>query len=171
MRSVRTFLSLLASAVTMAAHAAPVSIAETTAPVAAAAGVPRYASLAANDVALRKGPGTDYPILWKYKREGLPIKIIREFGEWRRVVDMDGIEGWMHMKMLSKQRSAIVIGTTRVLFNQPDAASRPLWRAQVGVTGKITICEEAWCQLNIDGKTGYIMRTHIWGTETNENFN
>jgi SH3-like domain-containing protein len=151
--------------------AAPVTETENGATGSTGAAVPRFASLAADDVALRRGPGFDYPILWKYARRGLPVKIIREFGEWRRVSDMDGIEGWMHTKMLSSQRSAIVIGTTRVMFQQPDTGSKPQWRAQVGVTGRIMICQEAWCQLNIDGKTGYIMRTHIWGTETNENFN
>jgi SH3-like domain-containing protein len=151
--------------------AAPVTSGDTTTAGGSGLSLPRYASLSADDVALRRGPGFDYPILWKYARRGLPVKIIREFGEWRRVSDMDGIEGWMHAKMLSNQRGAIIIGTTRVLFQDPDPTSRPVWRAQVGVTGRIVVCEEAWCQMNIDGKTGYVLRTHIWGTESSETIN
>jgi SH3-like domain-containing protein len=133
--------------------------------------LPRYAALAASEVNFRKGPGEQYPINWVYRREGLPVRIVREFGDWRRVVDPDGYEGWVKEKLLTGQRTGMVLGTTRLLFENPDTQSKPLWRVQAGVTGKIVICEDAWCQMNIEGKTGYILRVHLWGTEKDENFN
>jgi SH3-like domain-containing protein len=133
--------------------------------------VPRYAALSASEVNFRKGPGEQYPITWVYRREGWPVKVVREFGDWRRVIDMEGYEGWVKENLLSAQRSAVVLGATRLMFSDPDTQSRPLWRVQQGVTGKIVVCEDAWCQLNIDGKTGYILRVNIWGTEKDENFN
>ena len=35
--------------------------------------LPRFASLDSNEINLRAGPGTDYPILWVYQRKGLPV--------------------------------------------------------------------------------------------------
>jgi SH3-like domain-containing protein len=133
--------------------------------------LPRYATLAASEVNFRSGPGEQYPINWVYRREGWPVQIFREFGDWRRVIDADGEGGWVKDNLLKSQRSGVVIGSTRLLFANPDTQSKPLWRVQKGVAAKITVCEDAWCQVNVEGKTGYILRVHLWGTDRDENFN
>ncbi len=133
--------------------------------------LPRYAALAATEVNFRKGPGEQYPINWTYRREGWPVRVVREFGDWRRVIDAEGYEGWVKENLLGAQRTGVVLGATRLMFAGPDTQSKPLWRVQEGVVGKIVLCEDAWCQLNVEGKTGYILRVNIWGTEKDENFN
>jgi SH3-like domain-containing protein len=133
--------------------------------------IPRYASMGASQVNMRSGPGEQYPISWVYKREALPVEIVQEFGPWRKVKDMDGIEGWVNGNLLSDQRTGLVLGQTRLLYSSNDSASRPLYRIEKGVVAKIVVCDEGWCQLNADGKTGFILREHIWGTYTGENFN
>jgi SH3-like domain-containing protein len=133
--------------------------------------IPRYASMGASQVNMRSGPGEQYPISWVYKREALPVEITGEFGPWRKVKDMDGIEGWVNGNLLSDQRTGLVLGQTRLLYSSNDSSSRPLYRIEKGVVAKIIVCDEGWCQLNADGKTGFILREHIWGTYANENFN
>ncbi len=133
--------------------------------------LPRFASMGASQVNMRTGPGEQYPINWVYKREFLPVEIVQEFGPWRKVKDMDGIEGWVNGNLLSDQRTGVVLGQTRLLYSSNDAASRPLYRIEKGVVAKIIVCDEGWCQLNADGKTGFILRQQIWGTYTAENFN
>jgi SH3-like domain-containing protein len=133
--------------------------------------LPRFASMGASQINMRTGPGEQYPINWVYKREFLPVEITQEFGPWRKVKDMDGIEGWVNGNLLSDQRSGVVLGQTRLLYSSNDASSRPLYRIEKGVVAKIIVCDEGWCQLNADGKTGFILRQHIWGTYTAENFN
>ena len=66
--------------------------------------LPRFASLDSNEVNLRAGPGTDYPILWVYQRKGLPVEIIQEFDTWRRIRDRDGTVGWVQQNQLSGKR-------------------------------------------------------------------
>lgn len=48
--------------------------------------LPRWASLKSDEVNLRKGPGTRYPIEWVYRRHDLPVQIEREYkpGGWSR---------------------------------------------------------------------------------------
>ena len=49
--------------------------------------VPRFVALKSDEVNMRAGPGTEYPVLWQYRKEGLPLRVEREFGIWRKVVD------------------------------------------------------------------------------------
>ncbi len=133
--------------------------------------IPRYASMGASQVNMRAGPDERYPIIWVYKREFLPVEITKEFGAWRKVRDMDGIEGWVNGNLLSDQRTGVVLGQTRLLYSSNDSTSRPLYRIEKGVVAKIIVCDEGWCQLNADGKTGFILRDQIWGTYAGENFN
>ena len=53
--------------------------------------VPRFVSLKSDRVNMRKGPGTDYPTAWVYRRAGLPLEVIKEFEGWRQVRDADGV--------------------------------------------------------------------------------
>ena len=72
--------------------------------------LPRFAALRSDEVNLRAGPGTRYPIEWIYKRRELPVQIQREFEVWRLVQDPDGIKGWVHQATLTGRRSFIVTG-------------------------------------------------------------
>lgn len=70
--------------------------------------LPRYASLRADAVNLRGGPGTRYPIQWVYRRRDLPVRIEREFDVWRLVEDSDGVKGWVHQATLVGTRSFVI---------------------------------------------------------------
>ncbi|MFT8676212.1 MAG: SH3 domain-containing protein [Acetobacter sp.] len=109
-----------AGAGAVAAGAAPA-----TAPDAAAPGVappdlskgtvtglplPRYASLRADEVNMRAGPGRRFPILWVYHRRGLPMRVEREFDVWRLVEDQSGQKGWVQQATLAGGRDFLVPG-------------------------------------------------------------
>lgn len=133
--------------------------------------LPRFASLGSNKVHMREGPSELNRISWVYQREGMPVEIIEEFGPWRKVRDIDKAEGWINGNLLSGQRHGVVVGAVRKLYTQPDTNAKVAWRVEPGVVGRLVMCEDAWCQMNIDGKAGWILREQIWGTYTTENFN
>jgi SH3-like domain-containing protein len=64
--------------------------------------VPYWASLRANEVNLRVGPAETYRIAWVYRREGLPMKVLRRMDGWRLVEDPDGARGWMLARFLTR---------------------------------------------------------------------
>lgn len=130
--------------------------------------VPRFVSLGAGEANMRSGPGEQYPITWVYRREGMPVEVIREWGIWRLVRDPGGGQGWMNKNLLSGERTAYVTRAVRTLYERADIASRPVWRVEPGVVARIVLCEEAWCQLRIEGKSGYILRNQIWGVYPRE---
>ena len=125
--------------------------------------LPRFASLKADEVNVRTGPGTRYPIAWVFVRAGLPVEVIGEYQLWRRIVDVDGAQGWVHRGMLSDRRSAIVVGAARTFYRRPDADARVVLRAEPGVHGRLFGCHEGWCEMQIAGLKGWTRRDHLWG--------
>jgi SH3-like domain-containing protein len=127
-----------------------------------------FMSLDSSEVNMRRGPGQQYPIDWVYKRRKLPVEVVGSFDVWRKVRDHQGTEGWVLASLLSPSRTAMVINETRVLYTEPDANGRKLWRVEPGVVADIVVCQEAWCQLAIEGQTGWILRQYLWGVYADE---
>lgn len=48
---------------------------------------------------VRDGPGLDYGLLWTVDR-GYPFNVLGADGDWLRLSDGDGLEGWMFRKLL-----------------------------------------------------------------------
>lgn len=132
---------------------------------------PRFASLRSNDVNMRTGPGTRYPIEWVYKRKGLPVEIVSEFEIWRRVRDSDGSEGWVHKSALTSKRTAIVIGAARNLLDDNINGAPVVAHLENGAIGQLMSCTKDWCRLKFDGTKGYLRKSEFWGAGADEMFN
>ncbi|WP_434713548.1 SH3 domain-containing protein (plasmid) [Rhizobium sp. YTUHZ045] len=65
-------------------------------------------SLKANRAHMRVGPSFEDGVEWVYLAQSLPLEIIEEYGNWRKVRDCHGIFGWMHRLLLSSRRTAVV---------------------------------------------------------------
>ena len=85
--------------------------------------VPRYVTLKFDEANLRAGPGREYPVLWQYRKAGLPLLVDAEFGIWRKVIDHDGTAGWMHGSVLSLRRMALVQNNMAKIHANPDETS------------------------------------------------
>lgn len=138
---------------------------------------PRFASLKASEVNLRKGPGTDYPISWVFQRAGLPVKITREFEAWREIVDAEGTTGWVIRTLLSSRRTAQVLPwevkpneprRQEPLTERPRDGSRPVALVEAGVIADIRECDGAWCRVAVGDFYGYIAQEKLWGVEKGE---
>jgi SH3-like domain-containing protein len=133
--------------------------------------MPRFASLRSDDVNMRTGPGTRYPIEWVYRRKGLPVEILSEFEVWRRVRDFEGAEGWVHKSALSGKRTALVAGASRNLL-QDGANDAPVAaHLENGAMGQVLSCAKDWCRLKFDGVKGYLRKNEFWGVYPDETFN
>jgi SH3-like domain-containing protein len=130
--------------------------------------VPRFVSLSSGQANMRTGPGERYPIIWLYHRKGLPLKVVKEYGIWREVVDPDGAKGWMHRTMVSGQRTAMVRNGLQGLRARPEDTAPILWRIEPGVVGTISDCGSNWCRLTVENRSGYIRYEGIWGITPGE---
>lgn len=125
---------------------------------------PYWASLRADEVYMRVGPSVDYKIDWVYRRQGLPVKVLRVLEGWRLVQDQDGTQGWIAQRLLSRSRGAIVIGTgLAAMRERPDASSQLRWNLEPGVVGQLGECQQGWCELNVGGRTGFVQADQLWG--------
>lgn len=128
--------------------------------------IPRFVSLRSDEVYLRAGPGTRYPIQWVYKRREMPVEILREFDVWRLVEAPDGIKGWMHQATLSGRRSFMVKDADATLRHDPQETGAPVAILKVGVIGRLRSCaaNSDWCQVQVGDYRGYLQRSQFWGT-------
>lgn len=134
--------------------------------------LPRFVSLRSNEVYLRSGPGTRYPVRWVYKRQNLPVEVIQEFDTWRKIRDQDGAEGWVHQTLLTGRRHAVIIADADVkAFKSADEDARATMRLENGAIGKITSCAEKWCELSASGYKGWVEKKYIWGIYEDERIN
>lgn len=134
--------------------------------------VPRFVSLRADDVNLRSGPGGRYPIQWVYHRKGLPVEIVAQIDQWRQIVDSQGTKGWVHQRMVTGTRNAVVQGSQRILRQAADKSAAPLARIDPGVIAHLLACHDAWCQIEVQNGTsavrGWLGRDEIWGVLPDE---
>jgi SH3-like domain-containing protein len=133
--------------------------------------LPRFAALRSDDVSLRAGPGTQYPIEWVYQRRDLPVEIEREFEVWRLVSEPDGTRGWVHEAMLTGHRGFLIDGSQPQTLRAAAAdTAAPVAILQPGVVGRLLRCptETAWCEVSVKGYTGWLARTQFWGTLPDE---
>jgi SH3-like domain-containing protein len=135
--------------------------------------LPRFVALRSDEVNLRAGPGTRYPIEWVYKRRDLPVEIEREFEVWRLVKDQDGVKGWVHQATLTSRRSFVVTGTERTLRQEAKPDASPVARLQPGVVGRIRSCDAGsdWCQVQVGDYRGWLKRDEFWGVLPGEAVN
>ncbi|WP_428394737.1 SH3 domain-containing protein [Lichenicoccus sp.] len=139
--------------------------------------LPRFASLRADDVNMRSGPGERYPILWLYHRRGLPVEILREFDVWRLVVDADGVKGWVHQATLVGTRTFVVTasgparaglaasGNGTLLLDDPQAGAAIVAILRPGVVGRLRDCPSGsgWCRVVTHAYSGWLRRSAIFG--------
>lgn len=139
--------------------------------------IPRFVSLKPARVNTRIGPSRDYAVSWLYTKAGLPVEIIQEYDNWRRIRDADGTEGWVYQSLLAGKRTAIIApwerGKTDMLLDLHASASeeaRIVARLEPGVISTIRECTGQWCQLDISGTRGWIRQSQIWGAYPGEVF-
>jgi SH3-like domain-containing protein len=135
--------------------------------------LPRFAALRSDEVNLRAGPGSRYPIEWVYRRRDLPVEIMREFEVWRLVRDIDGTRGWVHQATLTGRRNFIVKGNDATLRDSAKESASAVAILKAGVVGRIRSCEavSTWCQVQVGNYRGYLLREQIWGLLPNEAIN
>ena len=57
--------------------------------------IPRFVTLKSDEVNVRIGSSTNYPIILKYITKNMPIEITDEYERWRKIRDREGNEGWI----------------------------------------------------------------------------
>jgi SH3-like domain-containing protein len=130
--------------------------------------LPRYVSLKTGEGNVRRGPSLSHRIDWVFLREDMPLQIIAEYGHWRRVVDSDGVGGWMNYSMLSGNRTVLVQTDQQPIYSRPDAAAPQNAILELGVVAELGECQPDWCWISTGGYRGWAPKTALWGVDPGE---
>lgn len=128
---------------------------------------PYFMSIKSGEVNARKGPGVNYPILFVYEYKWLPVKIIGEYDNWRKIKDLVGDESWVHVSFLSKKRTLIIKSSEIVEMKKSNSdSSRMIAKLHPNVVMTMKNCDKKWCKVTASKITGYVKTEHIWGNES-----
>ncbi len=137
--------------------------------------LPRFVSLKNSRVNVRRGPSRDYQVAWVFVRKDLPIEIIAEFEQWRRIRDNDGAEGWVFHALLGRKRTALITpwrtndGTVK-LYDAKGQTENIVALAQPGAMGSVDTCDGKWCRFSSQGYSGWLPQKMLWGVYPGERF-
>ncbi|SDY78474.1 SH3-like domain-containing protein [Jannaschia faecimaris] len=130
--------------------------------------MPRFVSMKAAEGYARRGPSSTHRIDWVFKRRNMPLLLVDEYGQWRRVQDQEGAGGWMHYSLLSGNRSVIVEREELDLRRSPSPDARVSARLKAGVVAWLGECGNGWCALEVRGAEGWAEQSALWGVAPEE---
>ncbi|MGV8929988.1 MAG: SH3 domain-containing protein [Brevundimonas sp.] len=126
--------------------------------------VPRWLTLKSSEVRARFGPGLDYRILWEYRVSGLPVQVIAETTEWRKICDPEGAVAWVHRSVVSSRRSAFNDSDTEIPVRSGPSPTASL-RARLTPHALVPMedCEDGWCEVRGRRWRGYVRQSAVFG--------
>jgi SH3-like domain-containing protein len=125
--------------------------------------VPRYVSLKFGKINGRSGPSQNHPIVWQYQRRGLPVIVVAETENWRKVKDINGDESWVYRAGLSGERHVLGLRETAI-YKKPGSHGPALAIAEKGTLMRLEKCEDLWCRVVASGGyRGWVSQYDIWG--------
>ena len=138
--------------------------------------MPRFVSLKADEVNVRKGPGWDHAVAWVFRRAGLPVEVIAEFDVWRQVRDSEGATGWVIGSLLSGRRTVLIAPwqgkeKTVDLHGTAGKSAQVSAKLSPGVLGDVQGCDGSWCRIYAGDVSGYIGQEQVWGAYPGEKIN
>ncbi len=127
---------------------------------------PRYATLRSAPVNARVGPGEDYKAVWTYKAKGIPVQVVEEAQDWRRICDPEGGLAWVRARVLDSRRTVMRMRPSDLPLRRAPADD-----ARVGAvlaaraTATLQTCERGWCKVSVDHASGWARASELWGAE------
>lgn len=130
--------------------------------------IPRYVSMKAAEANVRRGPSLTHRIDWVFKRRGMPLQVVAEYGNWRKVQDRDGAGGWVHYALLSGVRTVLVEADMLPVRASPDPGALINAQFESGVVARLGSCKIDWCRISAGGYGGWAPKSSLWGVDPDE---
>jgi len=125
-------------------------------------------SVTGDKVNLRKGPSTQYPVIWELGK-GFPLRVIGSKGNWLKVSDFESDVGWIYKDLVSRKPHLIVKtnknSKARInIRSGPGTKYRIVGKAEYGVVFETLQRGSGWVKVRHEsGLTGWIKRSLLWG--------
>lgn len=121
-----------------------------------------YVTVKNDDVNIRSGPSTNYPVKMEVFR-GYPFKVMSKEGNWIKVTDFEGDSGWIHDSLVAKGDTVIVSGTKVNMRASTSTKSAVIAEVERGVVFTQIGKEGDWIKVrHSGGTTGWIYSKLVW---------
>lgn len=122
-----------------------------------------YLSVSSRRANVREGPGTRRPVLWQAWRL-TPFFVVDWVGDWAKVRDCEGDDGWVHGSLLADTPTVIVTAKKAAVRSGPGAGYLGLWSLEEGYTLKVLAVDGVWLKVTDDDEVrGWVLRRSVWG--------
>jgi SH3-like domain-containing protein len=134
--------------------------------------LPRFVSLKAARANVRVGPSRQHDVAWTFNQSGMPVEIVAEFENWRRIRDSGGNEGWVYHALLSGERTGLYdpwqSSNPGVLRAQPKRTASIAAHVENRAVLKVSQCDGTWCAVSAGRAEGYVEQSRLWGVYPGE---
>ena len=122
-----------------------------------------FLTLKYNEVKVRQGPSSEYPVKFIYNKKYLPVKVIYSKDNFKKIIDLKNNNGWIHISQLTKKKSAINIFDLALIFKKPNIYSKPIAKLESGKMVTIKRCKDKWCKISTQNISGWVKKKFLWG--------
>ncbi len=134
--------------------------------------VPRFVSLKSDRVNVRIGPSREHDIAWTFVQSGLPVEIVGEFENWRRIRDWEGKQGWV-LPLAAVQPP---YGSRHPMGKSDRTPLRSRSRSDADIVAEldpfvlttVSECAGGWCRVNGENYDGWLDQTRLFGVYPDE---
>jgi SH3-like domain-containing protein len=135
---------------------------------------PYCASIKYKNANSRKGPGEQYKVAYEYVTQGIPVVITAKYDHWRKIIDPDGSESWIHKCKLSSKRFVMVVnGDGADLKDACSDNAGTIAHLRRNVIMSLLSVSRNWCKVAVrgrgDGKyLGWVEKKKVFGVLNDE---
>ena len=122
-----------------------------------------FKSVGASKVNLRSGPGTSYPRVYVVNG-GYPVKVVDRDNNWLKVKDYEGDAAWVAERLLSDERTLLVIRDLVSVRKGPSTEEPVAFQAERHVLLQYLGRKGSWIHVrHADGAEGWVYAPLVWG--------
>jgi len=126
--------------------------------------VPRWLILKFDEVNARSGPSEDNRVLWTYRTRGLPVQVVAETKEWRRICDPDGGLVWVKKGQVDGHRNVMRTKATPLELRRAAKDKAPVEAyLKPRSVAELAGCKDGWCRVKAAGVSGWAPAAELWG--------
>jgi SH3-like domain-containing protein len=129
-------------------------------------GQTRYATLKSAPVNARVGPGEDYKAVWTYTVKGVPVQVVEETQDWRRICDPEGGLAWVRARALDQRRTVMRVKPSDLPLRRGPTDEAPVVAILAArATAALQTCAGGWCKVSVDHASGWARQDDFWGVD------
>jgi len=121
-----------------------------------------FVSAKKDGVFIHSGPSTAYSII-RSVDSGYPLEILEQFGQWVRIVDFRGKQGWIYEPLICKAKTIVINVSSANLLKGPKIYKNIVAKLDYGSVMNVDGKFGKWLKIsNHDGLEGWLYGELAW---------